>query len=271
MRIGRNAARFGDAMKGRSISPGKGKGKAVILKDAFSFLGGVDTKTGDLSIATGMAGTSIKGNVFIFPKGRGSTVGSYTLLDMKKHGTQPSAIINERAETIVATGAVMSNVPMVDSLDLSLFRDGDEVSVDGDTGEVSIVGVKESRVVTSIVRHGGKILILKRSEKVGTNKGKWAGVSGYIENGEDPEQAASREIREELSIDRFTLIGKANPMMIREAEHIWTIYPFLFEAESENVVTDWEHTEHRWVQPDQVKDFDVVKGFENLLSDLKLL
>ena len=119
-------------MKGRSISPGKGEGKAVVLKEAFSFLGGVDAKTGELSVVTGRAGISIKGKVFIFPKGRGSTVGSYTLLDMKKHGNQPSAIINERAETIVATGAVMANVPMVDSLDISLFRDGDEVFVDGD-------------------------------------------------------------------------------------------------------------------------------------------
>jgi predicted aconitase with swiveling domain/ADP-ribose pyrophosphatase YjhB (NUDIX family) len=258
-------------MKGRSISTGKGQGNIVLLKDPVSFLGGVDTKTGDLSVATGKAGTSIKGKVFVFPKGRGSTVGSYTLLDMKKHGTQPSAIINERAETIVATGAVMANVPMVDSLDLSLFRDGDEVIVDGHTGEVNIIGVIESKVVTSIVRHEGKILMLKRSEKVGTNKGKWAGVSGYVEGGESPEQTAPREIREELSIELFRLIQKADPIMIRDTGHIWTIYPFLFEAESENVVTDWEHTEHRWVLPAQVKEYDTVPGFERLLADLKVL
>ena len=122
-------------------------------------------------------GVSIKGSVFIFPKGRGSTVGSYTLLDLKKHGNQPSAIINEKAETIVATGAVMANVPMVDMLDISIFREGDEVFVDGSTGEVSIAGVKESSVTTSIVRHGERILILKRSEKVGTNKGKCPSTS----------------------------------------------------------------------------------------------
>ena len=258
-------------MKGRSISPGTGEGKAVILKDAFSFLGGVDSKTGDLSVATGRAGTSIKGKVFIFPKGRGSTVGSYTLLDLKKHGNQPNAIINEKAETIVATGAVMANVPMVDMLDISLFREGDEVFVDGNTGEVSIAGVKESSVTTSIIRHGDRILILKRSEKVGTNKGKWAGVSGYIEEGESPEQTAPREIREELSIDQFTMVGKASPITIREAGHIWVIHPFLFEVECEDIVTDWEHTDHRWVLPLEVKDFDIVPGFDRLLADLKVI
>ena len=258
-------------MKGRSISPGTGEGKAVILKDAFSFLGGVDSKTGELSAVTGKAGTSIKGKVFIFPKGRGSTVGSYTLLDLKKHGNQPSAIINEGAETIVATGAVMANVPMVDSLDLSLFQEGDEVFVDGSTGEVSIAGIKESHVTTSIIRHGERILILKRSDKVGTNKGKWAAVSGYVEAGESPEQTAPREIREELSIDQFKLVGRIGPISLREGGHIWTIHPFLFEVDSDEVVTDWEHTDHRWVLPTEVRDYDIVPGFERLLVDLKLI
>ena len=258
-------------MKGRSISAGEGEGKAVVLNEAFSFLGGVDSKTGELSVATGRAGTSIKDKVFIFPKGRGSTVGSYTLLDLKKHGNQPSAIINERAETIVATGAVMAGVPMVDSLDISLFRDGDEVFVDGNTGSVSIAGVKESNVTTSILRCGERILILKRSDKVGTNQGKWAGVSGYVEAGESPEQTAPREIREELSINGFVLVGRADPIAIREAGHIWTVHPFLFETDSEQVTTDWEHTEHKWVLPSEVKDYDTVAGFPKLLKDLKLV
>ena len=258
-------------MKGRPISPGRGEGKAVVLKEAFSFLGGVDPRTGELSVATGVAGTSIKGKVFIFPKGRGSTVGSYTLLDLKKHGNQPSAIINERAETIVATGAVMAIVPMVDSLDISLFREGDEVFVDGNTGGVSIAGVKENDVVTSILRHGERILLLRRSEKVGTNQGKWAGVSGYVEPGETPEQTAPREIREELSIDKFILAGRAAPITIRETGHIWTIHPFLYETDSEEVTLDWEHTEYQWLLPSQIGEYDTVPGFDRLLADLRLL
>ena len=258
-------------MIGRPISAGKGEGKAVILKDAFSFLGGVDPRTGELSVATGSAGTSIKGKVFIFSKGRGSTVGSYTLLDLKKHGNQPSAILNEKAETIVATGAVMANVPMVDSLDLSLFQEGDEVFVDGSTGVVSIAGVKESEVVTSIIRRGDRILLLKRSDKVGTNRGKWAGVSGYVEPGESPEQAAPREIREELSIDNFVIAGRADPIIIRETGHIWTIHPFLYDVEGEDVSIDWEHTEYKWLPPSEVVAYDTVPGFVKMLADLRLL
>jgi 8-oxo-dGTP pyrophosphatase MutT (NUDIX family) len=106
---------------------------------------------------------------------------------------------------------------------------------------------------------------------VGTNKGKWAGVSGYVEAGESPEQTAPREIREELSIDRFELVLKASPILIREEDHIWTIHPFLYETPSEDVTIDWEHTEHRWVLPSEVREYDVVPGFVKLLGDLKLL
>ena len=136
---------------------------------------------------------------------------------------------------------------------------------------VSIAGVKESEVVTSILRCRERILILKRSDKVGTNQGKWAGVSGYVEAGESPEQTAPREIREELSIDKFVLVGRAGPITIRETGHIWTVHPFLFETDSEQVTTDWEHTEHKWVLPSQVKDYDTVAGFPKLLEDLKLV
>jgi 8-oxo-dGTP pyrophosphatase MutT (NUDIX family) len=92
-----------------------------------------------------------------------------------------------------------------------------------------------------------------------------------VEKGESPEQTAPREIREELSIDKFVLAGRADPITIREEGHIWTIFPFLYETDSEDVVTDWEHTEHRWVLPSEVTDYDTVPGFGKLLSDLKLL
>src|SRR5512135_487098 len=100
-------------LKGRGISRGKAMGKLVLIEKPFSFLGGVDPKTGDLIVGSSPEARTIKDAVFAFPNGRGSTVGSYTILQMKKEKTAPLAIINENAETIVATGAVMAGVPMV--------------------------------------------------------------------------------------------------------------------------------------------------------------
>jgi hypothetical protein len=71
------------------------------------------------------------GRVLVFPTGKGSTVGSYTLYRMARLGTAPAAIVNAESEAIVAVGAIISHIPMVDRVDTSLFESGDRVSVDG--------------------------------------------------------------------------------------------------------------------------------------------
>ena len=93
------------------------------------------------------------------------------------------------------------------------------------------------------------MLILKRSQKVGTNKGKWAAVSGFIERGEKPEETALKEIAEETGIATARLEGRGETLRIRDGMYVWTIYPFLFEVGEERVMLDWEHTECAWVDP----------------------
>ncbi|MFA5077435.1 MAG: DUF126 domain-containing protein [Candidatus Micrarchaeia archaeon] len=127
-------------VKGRIIARGKGKGKVLISKDAISFLGGVDPKTG-VVIEKGHAleGKCIAGTVLVFPRGKGSTVGSYVILQLKKNGKAPAAIINAEAEPIIAVGAIISKIPMLDKLEkdpFASFRDGQEAEVDADKGAV---------------------------------------------------------------------------------------------------------------------------------------
>ena len=95
-------------IKARGISDGIGKGEAIILKEPFGFYGNVDPKTG-IIIEKGnpLEGVCIKDKVFIFPNGKGSTVGSYVIYGLKKNGVAPSAIINLETETIVATGVIV--------------------------------------------------------------------------------------------------------------------------------------------------------------------
>src|SRR5690606_4215930 len=135
------------------ISKGKGEGEVLLSASATSLLGGVEPSTGRLTDPA-LGGSSVKGRVFAFPQGRGSTVGSYVLLEMRRQGTLPAALINALAEPIVATGAVMSGVPLVDHIDLSLLRDGDPAVVDGTMGTVELPRVKECHVVSCVVRDG---------------------------------------------------------------------------------------------------------------------
>ena len=128
-------------LKGRSISRGIGKGKVLLSKDAISFLGGVDPKTG-VVVEKGhsLEGKCISGTVLVFPRGKGSTVGSYVMLQLKKNGVAPAAIINAEAEPIIAVGAIISCIPMVDKLEkdpYATLRDGTEAILDGEKGTVS--------------------------------------------------------------------------------------------------------------------------------------
>jgi len=127
-------------VQGRAISRGIAEGEALVSADPISFFGGVDPKTG-IVIDKGHAleGKCIAGKVLVFPRGKGSTVGSYVLLQLAKNKRAPAAIINEEAEPIIAVGAIIANIPMVDKLEgnaYSRIKDGMRVSVDGSKGAV---------------------------------------------------------------------------------------------------------------------------------------
>ena len=186
-------------LSGRTISKGRAEGRVLKLEGALSFLGGVDASTGEVKVENG---GNVAGRILVFPRGKGSTVGSFVMYDLKVHGKAPAAVINSSAETIVATGAVISSIPMVDSVDVNLINDGDEVIVDADAGTIEIKGAELKESASSVVLINGKILMLKRPEDSHSYPGRWSLCAGKIEKGETPEQAAVREIMEETGLTR---------------------------------------------------------------------
>ena len=119
-------------LQGRIIKSGRAEGLALVSPEPIGFLGGLDPETGRV-IEPGHAleGQCVAGRVLVFPTGKGSTVGSYTLYRMARTGTAPAAIINAESEAIVAVGAIISQIPMVDRIDISMVGSGDRVLVDG--------------------------------------------------------------------------------------------------------------------------------------------
>jgi predicted aconitase with swiveling domain len=128
--------------KGRSIAKGSGSGKLLVTSESISFLSGVDPETGVI-VEEGhpLRGTSIEGRVLAFPYGKGSTVGSYVMYALKRNGKAPAAIINTEAEPIIAVGAIIAEIPMIDrpGVPITELPDGKDVTVDADTGEVSAI------------------------------------------------------------------------------------------------------------------------------------
>ena len=107
-------------LEGRKIYKGSAKAKAIVTKDGISFYGGVDPDTGKIvEVGHELEGQSITGKVLVFPTGKGSTVGSYTMYRMKKNNMAPAAIINKQIDTIVAVGCIISEIPCVDQIDIT--------------------------------------------------------------------------------------------------------------------------------------------------------
>ncbi len=117
------------------VSSGSASGPALVTKEPISFLGNVDPKTG-IVVDPGheLFGKCIAGKVLVFPGGKGSTVGSYIIYQLKKRGTAPVAMINLRSEPIVAVGAIISGIPLVDRVpeDLLCLESGVSLAVDAD-------------------------------------------------------------------------------------------------------------------------------------------
>jgi predicted aconitase with swiveling domain len=118
-------------LHGRTIVAGFGQGVALVSSEPLSFLGGVDPESG-IVVENGhpLEGRSISGRVLVFPTGKGSTVGSYTLYRLAKNGLAPAAIINAQSEAIVAVGAIISQIPMVDQIDVGQIQSGSQVTVE---------------------------------------------------------------------------------------------------------------------------------------------
>jgi hypothetical protein len=113
------------------------EGEVVKSDGGISFLGDVNPETGIVQDRkNNLYGQTIKDKVFAFPVGKGSTVGSYIMYRMFKNGHAPKAILNASSEAIVAVGAVISKIPLIDRVDLERLRTGQRVRIVGGKVEV---------------------------------------------------------------------------------------------------------------------------------------
>ena len=129
-------------LTGRVVRAGQAEGEALVSPEPIGFLGGVDPDTGViLDQNHPLRGHSIADKILVFPHGKGSTVGSYTILRLARNGVAPRAMVNATSEAITAVGAIIADIPMVDLIDISQIHTGDWVKVDD--GRVEVLPAKE--------------------------------------------------------------------------------------------------------------------------------
>jgi len=131
------------------------------------------------------------------------------------------------------------------------------------------------RVATCLlINEEGKLLILRRSDKVKTYKGLWGGITGYVEPGEEPYETALKEIQEEVGIEKehVVLINQGNIVKFTDIyegnQYEWTVYPFVFKIrKNEKIQIDWEHLEYRWITPSEITRYDTVPHLKQTVSE----
>ncbi|MCE7741811.1 MAG: DUF126 domain-containing protein [Candidatus Heimdallarchaeota archaeon] len=130
----------------RSIVDGKVKSTAVVSPISISFLEGVDPETGIIMDQENpLFGTSIADKVFVFPEGKGSTVGSYVIYGLQVNGVAPTAFVVNNAEPIIVAGAILANITLVDQPSEDIFsfiKTGDSIIIDTSKSIIKI-GKKE--------------------------------------------------------------------------------------------------------------------------------
>ena len=126
---------------------------------------------------------------------------------------------------------------------------------------VAVSTQQRTDVITAFLRHAGKILLLQRSDKVGSYRGRWAGVSGYLEDA-TPLAQALREINEEtgLGADEVHLAARAAPLEVEAPAlcKVWVVHAFLFDVDRQTVRLDWESAQYQWIDPRCLADYTTV-------------
>lgn len=117
----------------------------------------------------------------------------------------------------------------------------------------------ETGVVTVFLRNGLDVLLLRRSDAVGSYSGQWGAVAGHAEG--DPERLAREEVREETGLDpvEMAFVRRGASFPVEDPDHgTWRVNPFLFDCPTREITTNRETAAHEWVQPPAILDRETV-------------
>ena len=131
----------------------------------------------------------------------------------------------------------------------------------------------KTKIVTTFLTNSDKILLLKRSQKVKTMKNLWAGISGLIEGNEEPLNRAKIEIFEEVGIEdtNIKLIKEGDSIVIESPQYVnhqWEVFPFLFSCKNREIRLNWENSDSKWIEIDEINNFSTVPSLDKVLTRL---
>lgn len=126
--------------------------------------------------------------------------------------------------------------------------------------------------VSAVVEHDGLFLILKRSPNKDFQPNHWETVTGRVEVGESPAEAAVREAREETGLDVVVVIPLATGFFYRGGPEFPMAYvSFWCKATTTEVITSPEHVKHKWLTADEALAEPTLNHFHEMFRRVRQL
>ncbi|MCQ2085985.1 MAG: DUF126 domain-containing protein [archaeon] len=254
-------------LKGRMISKGCAEGNVLKFNRSISFLGDVNISTGKMEAEK----VDIQDKILVFPYGRGSTVGSFVIYNLKVHGRAPVAIINSLAETIVATGAVISSIPMIDLVNTDLIMNGDYVIVNASEGVIEIKNVEMKDLISSIIAVDKSIILFKQPEWHDLYPKGWALYTSDVKKNETLEHAAIRGIKEKFEENAQSFKKLPDSIMIRKGQTVWNVHFFIFYMERPISSIKGKNIEYKPFRLDKTSNIDIDDKVLKVIRELSNL
>jgi alpha-beta hydrolase superfamily lysophospholipase/ADP-ribose pyrophosphatase YjhB (NUDIX family) len=209
--------------------------------------------------------------------------------DLEKHNViaaskevyKPTLIIHGSKDTTILpqdSQDIFDNLKADNSIKQRVELDGADHSFKGFYKQIAKLATKwfekylerDSQVIKAWLRYDDKYLLLRRSEAHKNYPGLWDGVGGFLEEGVTPRAQAIVEFKEELGLEEkdVTFVNQADEIVREDKglDKVWHIHTVLFEAKTDKVRLDWEHTEYKWIKLDQIKNFKIIPGLEKGLK-----
>jgi len=138
-------------------------------------------------------------------------------------------------------------------------------------GRIDYSNFYEAPVISCFVKYKGEVLILKRSLMITNYRGMWNTVSGYIDEPVSLEAKAKEELKEEIGLDLSLIesikVGKINTYFDKKINKTWIIYPIIVDLKARpKIQLDWEHSEYKWIKPEELKRYRVVPSLIKILG-----
>jgi 8-oxo-dGTP diphosphatase len=124
-------------------------------------------------------------------------------------------------------------------------------------------------VVTGVVMHDDKILILKKSPDDRNYPNKWSFCSGFVKEFEPAEDSVLREIKEETGL-KAVIVKRGKVIDVSDNKKRWIVAVYLCQAAKTDVKLCHENVDFKWVKTEELDSYEFVPALEKDLKSLGL-